>query len=207
MPYESAIGSDLFQALLKAWEKAIEEEKLQDLDSTLLSKVVNKLEKLKEESKENFKEDSLSAQLVKKEIEIVKFLINDLVELRRRKLLKKILEEKTLESAPPFEKEFAKTIRKNMAILRRRLTSRSTNGNLSTLTFEIDKIEEFQRDNRNFPLISANKQIRSFVTENGVVFRDIREGDILAIPENNLKLFEKRDVDLFDRIEIEDKPD
>lgn len=207
MPYESAIGSNLFHDLIETWKKAIEEEKLQELDKDLLPKVVNKIEEIKEESREKFKGDSLFAQLVKKEIEIIKFLINDIVKIRQSKLLKKILEEETPEPASPFEKEFAKTIRENMDTLRKRLTSKGSNEHLSTLTFEIDKIEEFKRKNRNLPLISANKKISSFVTENDLVFRDIKGEDILKVPENNLKLFEKRDAELFDRIEIEDKPD
>lgn len=197
MSYTTAIGKK-FRELVKLWRNEREKEELQSIREDLLPKVKKNIERLKSQIREE--EETLSTSLARKEIEIVEFLLNDIIHLRIIKILKRLLQSESLDSLLPQENVFCEEVKNDIQELKDHITVSRSDESFSTLQLK-EKIKKSPAK-KNFTLVCANRSINSFVTEKGVAYRKIRKGDILNIPKKNLKLFQKKDRTLFDKIDI-----
>lgn len=198
MSYEPLTGN-LFHRLVEAWRAERESEKLQELDEELLSSIKNRIDTVKEKLNDRQENKGLATELVQKEIDIVEFIVNDLVRLRTVKIFEEVIEDTFPERLLPEESSFASAIKEEIGSLKGRLASKEGNS-LSSLRVDEKVMKHINKKHKKLVLISANKPIESFVTEDGIVYRNIRRGDILNIPEKNLNLFLKRDESIFDVI-------
>lgn len=203
MSFKSAIGKT-YRKLVKNWRKAQKEEELIRIEGKLFFQVKKKLENLKKEVSDKQKEESIVKTLLKSEIQLIKFLLYDLLKIRTWKLTKATIEDESLDGSLPPEHEFATRLGKEIDRLTDNLVSGSLEGELTSLQMDEEKLKEL-KGKRNLVLVVANEPIESFVTEEGKVYRKIEEGDILNIPKQNFRLFKRRDERLFKKIEIEEE--
>ncbi|NIQ04340.1 MAG: hypothetical protein GWO20_01000 [Candidatus Korarchaeota archaeon] len=198
MSYEPLTG-DLFHRLVEAWNAERESEKLQELDEELLSNIKNRIDTVKDKLNDKQENKGLAMELAQKEIDIVEFIVNDLVRLRTVKIFEEAIEDTFSERLLPEERSFASAIKEKIGSLKGRLASKEGTS-LSSLRLDEKVKKHINKKHKELALISANKPIESFVTEDGIVYRNIKRGDILNIPKKNLNLFLKRDKSIFDVI-------
>lgn len=199
MSFDPATG-EAFRKLVKAWRRERHKEELQELEGDLLPEIKQRINTLQKKISEN-EESPIATSLARKEKELVQYLIEDLIELRVWKILRATLKDEELKIQLPTEKSFAKQVKEKVEGLSEELLM-GKNG-MSFASLKLTDFPGTTKKGRKLALVSANKPIQSFVTEEGKVYRNIQKGDILHIPEKNLKLFKKRDSHLFDQIKIQ----
>jgi DNA replication factor GINS len=80
----------MYNELFETWKKELENEELEQLPSDFYSKAAEYLRKLREEGRMLDKR-TVKANLLKKELKNVKRLINDIIQMRYKKLNQKII--------------------------------------------------------------------------------------------------------------------
>ncbi|MEM2142243.1 MAG: hypothetical protein QXS20_01980 [Candidatus Thorarchaeota archaeon] len=86
------MNEDGYEYLNRLWTNEMENEDLQDLDDTKLSKAMEYLTMLRVDLAQTPSEQQLRAELLTAMIRNVEFMLNDLVSIRRDKILRDALE-------------------------------------------------------------------------------------------------------------------
>lgn len=182
--------SNLIKYLLSTW---IEEQNTTNLVKIDIKKITNIhqiLDKLKDEIQKE--KNELLRTILQKELSILSFVYNDLYRLRTKKILSLILSEKPieLENLLPWERKIASTIlstltAKPLPDIPEILEKEYELSSLVNNSIGLSKSEEPSN------IVIAIDSVSQFLGINGVIYRGIKQYDIVLIPKINLKQFKK----------------
>jgi DNA replication factor GINS len=182
----------MYEELLKAWEREIENTELQELPKDFYISLVDYMKKIREERRMLDKKTT-RARLMHREYENTKKLIKDLIKLRRKKILKETLTGKIVpENALTMEE---KGLHHGFLPL-----SESHQGFLKNIMRgQITHVERKEKSKRI--LVRFVQEIPAIIGSDMNTYGPFRVEDIATLPPENAKILIKQDV----AIEVEAK--
>lgn len=182
--------SNLIKYLLSTWIEEQNTTNLVKIDIRKITNIHQILDKLKDEIQKE--KNELLRTILQKELSILSFVYKDLYRLRTKKILSLILSEKPieLENLLPWERKIASTIlstltAKPLPDIPEILEKEYELSSLVNNSIGLSKSEEPSN------IVIAIDSVSQFLGINGVIYRGIKQYDIVLIPKINLKQFKK----------------
>ena len=181
---------ELVKYILTVWHLESSSSYIQPLDV----KKIYQASRILEEKIQNLNNlGELEKEIIISEVKILKKILLDIARLRLNKLLSGLLYETELplENLLPFEKSFYIKIRALISDFFKNFSKdQIITEDLNALRSDIPS-EYIPKTDLEYSIAIAYNDIKAFVGVDGLIYRGIREGDVLSLPIENLRAFKK----------------
>jgi DNA replication initiation complex subunit (GINS family) len=178
-----------YDAIRVAWEKEVENVELQDLQDMKLGKIVAYVSQVRLELAHTDAKDRLKADLLKKEVQNLEFMLKDLLMLRRDKILKAALAlRRPLGSMTLPEEEFynriARGLEKHIEFIQETLSGTPA----ATVKRSVGHSKDTDSETVDYVLVRFLQPIEElFLGLDEVTYGPFKKEDVAVIPAINAR--------------------
>lgn len=180
---------ELLRYLITLWTNEILNEELQKIDTKRLEKLLYVLRNA-EKNLQGDKSD-MSYEILKKELNILNFIIHDLGKIRCEKLISKLLsgEQIEMERLLPHERKILNTL--YILLTEPKIHPTELSVPEEDLSLLCEDTININKSDINYIVVHARNDIGPFVGIDGYIYRGISSGDAVSLPKENFRAFKK----------------
>jgi len=180
---------ELVKYLINLWGKEISSDELQEIDGAKIKSLINTIEV--EANRIEELKNELTKDVVKREIDLLRFICEDIWSVRTEKIIAALLNGDTinLENLLLHEKKILSAIKSMISINPlKNVNEYVSDENLDNVVDEEIKV---RKKDFEYILLLASDNVPMFTGLDGVIYRGIYKGDIVMIPRINYNYFKK----------------
>lgn len=180
---------ELVKYLINIWGKEISSDELQEIDGAKIKSLINTIEV--EANRIEELKNELTKDVVKREIDLLRFICEDIWSVRIEKIIAALLNGDTinLENLLLHEKKILSMIKSMISINPlKNISEYVSDENLDNVVDEEIKV---RKKDVEYILLLASDNVPMFMGLDGVIYRGIYKGDIVMIPRINYNYFKK----------------
>lgn len=189
MESKDAPTEELIRYLINVWGKEISSEELQEMDIARINSLIRIIKK--ETSDIEKMENELNRHVLRREIDLLKFILGDIWRVREEKIIAALLNDDLIDYQKllPHEKKIISTIRNIISIDPLKYIKEYISD--ERLDYIVDEEIKVRKKDIKYVLLLAKESAPVFIGVDGIVYRGIYKYDIVMIPKVNYNYFKK----------------